>query len=390
MPANYGVPTQIGSKTEFWGRKFSISIATLQGTFTINNSQYESLRVVITVDAHLTPTPSMPQATVTVYNLATAVSNQLSQNTQSLANPWMFGQPLEFGTTITISAGYQYGSTGAFTSSANLIFSGRVFQSMQTREHVTEYKLTLRCIIGLLEDLTNITSGSVKPGSNDYDTLLQMVRQGKTPIPFPDANIDAASKAALQAASQPGARSFNGRPFGLIAGLVRQHNIYNWMDPLGSGLNLRSFGPSNFQPPPAFSFGPPNAVLDGQGKTYSPSSSSQTQVKKTLIGTPEQTQDGVVFRVLLDSSVHLGDLVQLVPGTLISPVALQYGGQNLPPIPSQNGLYIVGGLKHYGDSRGVGDDWYTEINGLVQDYFVNFGLARTPGSQPGLGAGASK
>jgi len=35
--------------------------------------------------------------------------------------------------------------------------------------------------------------------------------------------------------------------------------------------------------------------------------------------------------------------------------------QEYPSLPSRNALYVVAGVRHVGDSRGTGDDWYTEI-----------------------------
>ena len=164
-----------------------------------------------------------------------------------------------------------------------------------------------------------------------------------------------------------------GKPLGIIENICFQHNLYSWISP--NGLNIRSFGPSNFQQTPAYAYGPPN--LPG---SYAPNGTTTRQVKKTLIGVPQQTEDGVQFRVLMDSTPKIGDLVQLAPGTIINPASLTYGGTQLPPIPSQTGVYIVGGLRHAGDSRGKGDDWYTEIVGLSQDYFTNFLRSRTVGS----------
>jgi hypothetical protein len=42
-------------------------------------------------------------------------------------------------------------------------------------------------------------------------------------------------------------------------------------------------------------------------------------------------------------------------------------------------VYIIGSLRHVGDSRGKGDDWYTEILGLSLDYFSNFLGSRSLG-----------
>src|ERR1035438_1422534 len=90
-------------------------------------------------------------------------------------------------------------------------------------------------------------------------------------------------------------------------------------------------------------------------------------MRQTLIGTPQQTEMGVTFKVLLDSSLTIGKLVKLDQSAIkLIPV---FPGQ-IPAVLSQNGLYIVAGLRHYGDSRG--DPWYSEViavNRLWSDVF---------------------
>jgi hypothetical protein len=94
-------------------------------------------------------------------------------------------------------------------------------------------------------------------------------------------------------------------------------------------------------------------------------------VKPTIIGVPEQTQNGVTFKVLMDSDVRIGKVVQLAPGTIINPYEFT-PMSNYPPVPSRNGLYIVAGIRYVGDSRGRGDDWYTEVTGVLWDFFPSF------------------
>jgi hypothetical protein len=213
-------------------------------------------------------------------------------------------------------------------------------------------------------------------------TPLKMIESvagvnGKAVNQIPIEKIDDASKAILSKTSDPGSQVLTGRPLDVIDKAVYQHNLYAWISP--NGLNIRSFGPSDFQQTPAYAYGPPNLLVNGRPANYAPNGTTTGVIKKTLIGVPSQTQDGVTFRVLMDSTPKVGDLVQLAPDTVVQAVALQYGGDQTPPIPSQSGVYIIGGLRHVGDSRGKGDDWYTEILGLSLDYFSNFLGSRSLG-----------
>jgi hypothetical protein len=112
-----------------------------------------------------------------------------------------------------------------------------------------------------------------------------------------------------------------------------------------------------------------------------PSGTQQGKVKRTLLGVPEQTQEGMLFRVLLDPEVRIGNIVQLAPGTAISPLPLQIG--QYPSLVDRQNMYVVAGVRHVGDSRGRGEDWYTEITGLSANFFNMLAASQTPiGAQP--------
>jgi hypothetical protein len=76
----------------------------------------------------------------------------------------------------------------------------------------------------------------------------------------------------------------------------------------------------------------------------------------TVIGTPQQTQDGVTFNVLLDPKVNLWSLIKLESVTL-SKVKIEPNAR--PPMFDGTGLYVVLGITHHGDTRG--DTWLTEL-----------------------------
>lgn len=366
-------PTPGPSSLQFFLRAWQIVVTTPAGKYVISSGQYESLRVRFTIDQFIYPLKSFWQAEVEIYNLSPAIAKQIMQGSTSLQNPLMFTTPLNMGDFVSISGGYQYGSSGVWNPDTQLLYSGRVFQSMITKENVVDYKMTLRLITALAEDILNNVNIPLAPGMTPLQKINAVAGgNGKAVNQIPIEKIDDASKAILSKTSDPGSQVLTGRPLDVIDKAVYQHNLYAWISP--NGLNIRSFGPSDFQQTPAYAYGPPN--LPGN---YAPNGTTTGKIKKTLIGVPSQTQDGVTFRVLMDSTPKVGDLVQLAPGTVVQAVALQYGGDQLPPIPSQTGVYIIGSLRHVGDSRGKGDDWYTEILGLSLDYFSNFLGSRSLG-----------
>src|ERR1022692_3337050 len=122
------------SNLTFWLRAFRIEIKTASGTYTLSNSQDESLRVQFTIDQYIYPLKSFWQAEVVIYNLSVATASQLMKGSTNLGNPIMFAQPLNMGDFVSISGGYQYGSSGVWNPDAQLLYKGRVFQSIIDRK----------------------------------------------------------------------------------------------------------------------------------------------------------------------------------------------------------------------------------------------------------------
>lgn len=349
----------------YFGRAWQISVDTADGTHLVLSSDQfsEALRVTFAIDMFLLL--DYWQAQVTIYNLSSETAGQIAQGAPNLGQLWQSRQPLVAGDTVTVSAGYQSSSSGSFDAGTNVIYSGKLLQPVWLRENVVDFKLILRCVTGLLEDAVNFTGFTLAKGATDLDTLGQVCSQAERPIQI--ENIDAASRAKLAQTVYPRAQAFHGRPWNYIRQIAAQNNLFAWVSP--NGLNVRSFDPSAAPAAPDYAYGPPD--LPG---SYTTGGTAQGLVKKTLLGSPAQTQDGVLFRVLLDPQVRIGDVVQLAPGTIVTPAPVQIG--TLPPIPSANGLYVVSGVRHVGDTRGRGDDWYTEITGVIMDFFANFLQAR--------------
>jgi hypothetical protein len=173
-----------------------------------------------------------------------------------------------------------------------------------------------------------------------------------------DGNIDIESVdwAALEQRRHPGGRVYHGRPLGMLAQIAKGNHMAIWTSPLG--LNMRAYAlfSSRVNTPPDIIYAPSD--LPGAPKNAKP----------TIIGVPQGTQMGVTFRVLLDSEVKIGSFVQIASGTTVAAYAFA-PTQKLRPLTSRDGLYHVIGVRHVGDSRGHGDDWYTEIRGVTWDYF---------------------
>jgi hypothetical protein len=83
-----------------------------------------------------------------------------------------------------------------------------------------------------------------------------------------------------------------------------------------------------------------------------------------IIGTPQQTQDGVTFRVLLDPrlSVQRPPMQVNIANASIRQITTD-PRDSYKPILDHDGLYIVMGLQYVGDNRG--NDWFTQIVGVT-------------------------
>jgi hypothetical protein len=108
---------------------------------------------------------------------------------------------------------------------------------------------------------------------------------------------------------------------------------------------------------------------------------SQTQAPTTeaiaigpnsgLIGTPEQTQNGIVFRTLLNANIKVCSLIQLnaTINRLRFGVDLLSQATNVNSAAQNNinanGLYYVMNCSHDGDTRGT--EWYTTATCLAID-----------------------
>ena len=299
-------------------------------------------------------------AQITLYNVNSQLLSTLQNTglTAQLQQTWNFNQPISSGDQLTVSAGYKYSANGIFNPDTQKVYTGSVFQPIWTRENVTDYTVTLRCVVGLLQDALNPVNVSVSDGKTPYDLLQQLSDTSGVPV-------ESADEAALSTPIFPRAKTLNGKPVDLLQRIAKDNDLTAWLGP--GGLNIRSlkFDENTL---PVVAYAPPNLPGTHAPLGINTTAQKQGMVKNTLIGTPEQTQDGVTFRVMMDSQPKIGSVIQIAPGTAINRLPFQIG--TLPSILDKQGLYVVAGLRHVGDTRG--EDWYTEITALTNTFFPNF------------------
>lgn len=313
--------------------------------FTLTDSRWEpeALRCEFTVEQN--PSRAWWTADVSVYNLNTATEQALLAPGQS-QNVASVNTPIVQGDLVRIFAGYK----ANFSPDASLIFEGTVFQPTWERVGVIDFKLTLRCIINNLSlKFISLTTG---PFQTQAQIIAKMAAEANVPIEHIDTE-------ALSQTAAPYGQSFFGTAEDVISRIAGANKMAFWVSPRGLNVRTLQFN-SNTTPDivygPAF---PANITVHPKfAALYSP----------TLLGTPQQTQEGVVFRVLMDARLKIASIVQL-DMSAIRQLPVIPGGTP-PSILDQDGLYAVCAIKHYGDTRGMGSgQWYSEVTALTYNYW---------------------
>jgi hypothetical protein len=96
-------------------------------------------------------------------------------------------------------------------------------------------------------------------------------------------------------------------------------------------------------------------------------------VDNGMIGTPQQTNEGVNVKCLLNPNIKVGGRIEINNSSIARlKIDLSVAGtsSNVPALLSNDGNYFVLVAEHSGDTRGV--DWYTSMVCLIY----------TPGSNP--------
>lgn len=274
------------------------------------------------------------EAEIVIYNPNEQTANFLltQGNTSGVAPQPSAGQqtlPLQQGMPVTLSAGYQ--GDGA---NYGVIWDGYVLQVLWERENQTDFKITLNCIIGLDTLNRSPIIGAYGEALKQSDIVRKMANDCYHPIPIGTISPNLSDK------TLPRGKVVFGNPRKYLSEIARDNNAQWWLGPKGA-LNMGKLTTD---------------IPDSPDLTYTPTTG--------LIGTPQQTQSGVNFRVLLNANVAVKNppMVIKLDNTQIRQLMKQVG--NLPPsILSQDGTYVVVGVAYHGDTRG--QEWYTDVTGML-------------------------
>ncbi len=321
------------SAPSYFGRAWKLTVfpqATGE-TWIVSNSSWDPEALRITFAIEQVANQSYWFADIAIYNP--------SASTQ---------QVIQRGDLVTLEAGYQQPGVG-------LLFQGRVFQPTWEREGDTDYKLTLHCMIGLFEDENGAVSVSINANASKPLTLGEGVRQvakaGNISIEYVDP--------VLEQTTFPRGIVYAGPATKYFCDAATGNQLDYWMS--WKGINIRSLAPQGTVPDVIYA--PPI------GKNAQTDIGHEGLIKYTLIGTPQQTEQGIAFRTLLDTDLQLASLVK-IDQALLRKLPL-YPGQK-PILLDKDGIFVVAAIRYLGDSRG--NDWYSEITGVTREWSKLYGV----------------
>lgn len=107
-------------------------------------------------------------------------------------------------------------------------------------------------------------------------------------------------------------------------------------------------------------------------KSYAPGERVVLTSKTGMIGTPQQTNEGINIKCLLNPRIKIGGLVEIDNASierLKINLTVPNSAANIPAPITDDGVYYVLVAEHQGDTRGV--EWYTTLICLNTDVSSN-------------------
>ena len=233
----------------------------------------------------------------------------------------------EEGNESSVTTDLQYGK----------IFDGKIIWPSRSRASNTDYVLTLMAIDGDQPLNLSFISKTVNRGLNSRKIIETVANDSEVKTPVNKIS-DGLSTQAL-----PRGKVFFGKPYNYVQDVCRGNAASFFIE--DGNLNV--------------------VRLQDLSKDEALVITPETG----LIGTPQQIQFGVSFKMLLNPAVHLESMIQ-IKGVQVNEASVTPGQQQSPL--DDDWIYQVIELTHIGDTRG--NDWYTEVQGISR-----YGKGSLPG-----------
>ena len=327
------------SSTPFWGQAWELTImyVTAGGDtvpFTISSTAWdpEPLKITFEVLQSTIPSPFW-YADIAVYNLNTETIDTIVLRAVS----------------VSLKAGFQTGD--ALYSE---IWNGPVLQVLLDRENVVDQRITLHCLANPIV-MQNPVAFSMGKQSSQAQALVRISDQiGLVPLSATQNTLSTFAQDLLDAKAYPRGNTFFGTPGFFFDQISNDQNLTTFRN--GTKAFMTEVGTGDAVPAVDLTYAPPDTPDQTVASNNVPPGTT-----KSIIGTPRQTPEGVIFTVMLDPRLAVRLPVQVVQLVNVLPTQLPIQIPGPPITPLGNLLYFVVQVRHFGDSRG--NDWYTEITG---------------------------
>lgn len=296
-----------------YGRKYRVLVSN------INNEALDVSNLRCTFRIEKVAMQTANYAEVSIYNLSAGTEAEI----------------IKEGDRVIVEAGYQ----GVITTDANgnlieatpkqygVIFDGLVIQALRDKEDNVNYKLTLVCMDGDSFLANNIIKLSVGGGQNQRQIVETIVSKAETPTETARITPD------LSTQTLPRGKVFFGTPKQYLNKIASDNNANFWVDD--------------------------GAVYITKSTDIPPGEALVLTPQTGLIGVPQQNQDGIEFKCLLNPNIKLMTMIK-IDNSMIRQLKQQVG--QYPALLDADGQYQVYKVSYVGDTRG--DDWQTEIVGI--------------------------
>lgn len=282
----------------------------------LSNSDYEdySLKTTFKIEKFGWKNPNFSE--ITVYNLRPDTENLLIQS----------------GARVLVEAGYVNGDFGA-------IYDGHIFQPMWEREDTVTTKVTFKCIDAMDIIYDNFVKTSSDAMSYQKNLVVKMASESRKPFVISKISEGLGNPQLARGKVFFDSPTYYMRKYAQQYGTVpssvdREVYLDRPQDPIPEKLKEYAL-----------------VLSPGEGG---------------LIGTPQQTQDGITFTCLLNPKIRVFNpepMLVKIDNSLIRQMAIQVGTPGFSRL-DQDGIYRVVGVVHTGDTRG--SEWYTSVIGVNQ------------------------
>jgi hypothetical protein len=328
------------STVPFFGRAYSLTVYPQTGPaagqkIVISSDQFEPSALRFTFDIQTWAFKSLWTAEISIYNCDGPISSGPSAGVN------VYQAVIQEGDLVVLEAGYQA------DGNPHVIWAGQVFYFTKDRLDVVDQRLTLHCMLNRAWSTQNFINATMPALSTPLSQAQLIAQESITPITINSSQVQSVLGSTKQL---PRAKSYFGSPHNYLHDLADQAGALSWFGHEG-------WNASFFQEPlgaVAASYAP---IVPGVGPNRS------NGITYTLVGTPQQTQYGVDFRVLLDPIMKVTSPILQVglQKKFVRQAPIVYG--QLPPVPLLD-QYAVVGVRYTGDTRG--NAWYADITGVAQ------------------------